>query len=180
MQHIQQYGRDTILRLLSHIDTIETELKIAIEDEDKVADQYRKESVKVDRLVKNVVQLQRELTAEREGNKEKVPKDVAVALDQIIGFDKYALGWAMFNIMVSRESMLEPFARVIKSHFGTNHLSLANALINDYIIEEPNDHDQRLLIDLAQLINTWDGRSRYTLNKDISELLTDYFQEIAK
>jgi hypothetical protein len=54
------------------------------------------------------------------------------------------------------------------------------ALVNGYTVEEPIDHEQRLRIDIERLVTTWDGRSRYELNKDLAERITDYFTEIAK
>lgn len=180
MQSVQRYGRDTILQLLSHIDTIETELRIAIEDEDRVVAQFKEETNKVDRLIKNVVELQRELVEAREGKKVVLTREEADALEQFKKERMNQADYLAWLIPQNNSIRSEAHRTLWDSANSRRFLVLVNALQYSYTVEEPIDHEQRLRIELEKLITTWDGRSRYTLNKDIGELLTDHFQEIAK
>jgi hypothetical protein len=174
MQSVQRYGRDTILQLLSHIDTLETELKISTEDEERAV-------VAADRLTDNVVHLQRELTEVRKGKKVVLPKEIAEAMKKLeaVGHTVDEAAWLIAHggraDATDAEGTLNNYA-IKKDGF----IQLVNALQYGYTIEEPIDHEQRLRIDIERLVTTWDGRSRYELNKDVAERITDYFTEIAK
>jgi GGDEF domain-containing protein len=175
MQSVQRYGRDTVLQLLSHIDTIETELKIAMEDEVRAV-------AAVDRLTDNVVQLQQELSEARNDRKIVVTAKVAEAIEHYRRRNVLTLyNLPQIELLAKAKNNNNEHAAVLAEHIfyrGYNEYFLA--IINGYTVEEPINHEQRLRIELAKLITTWDGRSRYTLNKDINEALNDYFQETAK
>ncbi|CAM3365942.1 DUF1642 domain-containing protein [Paenibacillus lupini] len=179
MQSVQRYGRDTILQLLSHIDTIETELKIATEDEERAV-------AAADRLTENVAKLYVEKQEfENQMNALRVPvvlpKEIAEAMNKLeaVGHTVDEAAWLIAH--GGRADATEAEGTLNKYALRKNgFIQLVNALQYGYTVEEPINHEQRLRIELEKLITTWDGLSRYTLNKDVGELLTDHFQEIAK
>jgi hypothetical protein len=179
MPIVQRYGRGDVLRLIEHIDALEAELKqvdlklkIATEDEERAV-------AAADRLTENVAQMQRDLIAEREGKKVSLPPKIIFAIEWLR--TRGLSNEEIYELSTTPEDGVHASNLNQWSDTGPGDGNiLMAALVNGYTVEEPIDHEQRLRIDIERLVTTWDGRSRYELNKDLAERITDYFTEIAK
>ncbi|MFC4102877.1 hypothetical protein [Paenibacillus xanthanilyticus] len=143
MPAFQSYDRGTVMQLMNYAAELErrnNELNARLDrmaEHAKIQDNLSRAAI--ERMAGNIAQLSSELREEREGRKIPVPREVAVAFEELDLEDSVdATGWAVFNIMRNLdESLLRPPARVIKRHFIGKPYELMEFFVNGYTIEEP-------------------------------------------
>lgn len=173
MQSMQSYDRGTVLSLLSHIHTIETEKRIAREDEEQVTAKYGEALRAVDRLTENVVQLQRELTESREGKKVRLPKEVAEA----ITIFKKSLTDSSIVYGCFQVPQLTSKGQIIRDFAADNFHTFLTAIVNDYTVEEPLiDKEQRLRLDIRSTFEGWKRGRHIDIVKAVDGVLDNYFK----
>ncbi|MGO4369348.1 hypothetical protein AB4Z21_00875 [Paenibacillus sp. MCAF20] len=143
-----------------------------------------------DRLQDNAILLEREnkrlmdeVDEAREAKKVMLPRDVAEAIEQekrSHGGDCDYLAW---HIARDRNETDSDTIALLKNRAAGSDkeafINLVLALKYGYTIEQPEiDREQRLRLDVRQLMDTWDGRSKRELVENVDELLSDYFEEI--
>lgn len=164
MSSVQVYGRNVVLQLLSHIDSLEWESKALVKTSEEMVNSYERGIKKREDLYEKaladigkhgmtIMEQSNEIERLREGKKVVLPKEVAEA----IGY--YRNNWS------SNETILRAIIDQLPGHNATllrkfsaiNFDKLLQALVNDFTVEESSP-EERFKTSLQDLIGSWEGK----------------------
>lgn len=171
---------------VDHLDEVDMQEVVGkLEELQIVSGRYLEGLAEAGRKIAGLQERIKQLEWEVEARDKKValPREVAEAMDEFVGpgSGRDAKGWAVFNVLRLGPEYLNPSARTIKNHFGTDHMDFIEAVVYGYTAEPEPEKDEAADIrnEVVSLLEVWyksEPSKRKSL-RNLADQLCDFIQQ---